>query len=45
MKSIYQLCGEQRLHRYLAEFDFWYSNRETLEVDDEDGPHLGRCNG
>jgi hypothetical protein len=27
-------CGEQHLHRYLAEFDFRYSNRIKLGVDD-----------
>ncbi|TIL87286.1 MAG: IS1595 family transposase [Mesorhizobium sp.] len=26
MKGVYQHCGEQHLHRYLAEFDFRYSN-------------------
>jgi transposase-like protein len=34
MKGIYQHCGEQHLHRYLAEFDFNYSNRIALGVDD-----------
>lgn len=34
MKGIYQHCGEQHLHRYLAEFDFRYSNRAGLGVDD-----------
>jgi transposase-like protein len=34
MKGIYQHCGEQHLHRYLAEFDFRYSNRAALEIDD-----------
>ncbi|MER8521524.1 IS1595 family transposase [Mesorhizobium sp. M0644] len=34
MKGIYQHCGEQHLHRYLAEFDFRYSNRIALGVDD-----------
>lgn len=34
MKGIYQHCGEQHLHRYLAEFDFRYSNRMALGVDD-----------
>ena len=29
MKGIYQHCGKQHLHRYLAEFDFRYSNREA----------------
>ena len=34
MKGIYQHCGERHLHRYLAEFDFRYSNRIKLGVDD-----------
>jgi transposase-like protein len=34
MKGIYQHCGKQHLHRYLAEFDFRYSNRTKLGVDD-----------
>lgn len=34
MKGVYQHCGEQHLHRYLAEFDFRYSNRAALSVDD-----------
>jgi transposase-like protein len=34
MKGVYQHCGEQHLHRYLAEFDFRYSNRAALDVDD-----------
>lgn len=34
MKGIYQHCGEQHLHRYLAEFDFRYSNRSKLGIDD-----------
>lgn len=29
-----QHCGEQHLHRYLSEFDFRYSNRVALGVDD-----------
>lgn len=36
MKGIYQHCGEQHLHRYLAEYDFRYNNRIALGVDDED---------
>jgi transposase-like protein len=35
MKGIYQHCKEKHLHRYLAEFDFRYSNRIRLGVDDE----------
>jgi transposase-like protein len=34
MVGVYQHCGEQHLHRYLAEFDFRYSNREKLGADD-----------
>ena len=32
MKGVYQHCGEKHLHRYLAEFDFRYSNRTKLGV-------------
>jgi transposase-like protein len=34
MKGVYQHCGEQHLQRYLHEFDFRYSNREALGVND-----------
>jgi transposase-like protein len=34
MRGIYQHCAEKHLHRYLAEFDFRYSNRVALGVDD-----------
>lgn len=34
MKGVYQHCAEHHLHRYLAEFDFRYSNRVALGVDD-----------
>lgn len=34
MKGIYQHCGERHLHRYLAEFDFRYSHRVALGVND-----------
>jgi transposase-like protein len=34
MKGIYQHCAEKHLHRYLVEFDFRYSNRVALGVDD-----------
>jgi hypothetical protein len=34
MKGIYQHCAEKYLHRYLAEFDFRYSNCVALGVDD-----------
>ena len=35
MKGTYQHCKEKHLHRYLAEFDFRYSNRVALGIDDE----------
>jgi hypothetical protein len=35
MRGIYQHCGEQHLHRYMAEYDFRYSNRIALGVDDK----------
>lgn len=34
MKGVYQHCAEHHLHRYLAEFDFRYSNRSALGVED-----------
>jgi len=34
MKGIYQHCSEKHLHRYLAEFDFRYSNRGALGAND-----------
>ena len=34
MVGVYQHCGEQHLQRYLNEFDFRYSNRIALGVDD-----------
>lgn len=34
MKGVYQHCSEANLHRYLAEFDFRYSNRIARGVDD-----------
>jgi hypothetical protein len=34
MIGTYQHCGEQHLQRYLNEFDFRYSNRHALGVDD-----------
>lgn len=35
MRGVYQHCREKHLHRYLAEFDFRYSNRAALEVNDK----------
>ncbi len=34
MKGTYQHCGKKHLHRYLAEFDFRYSNRVALGFND-----------
>ena len=34
MKGIYQHCGENHLHRYLAEFDFRYNNRVARGVNE-----------
>lgn len=34
MKGVYQHCAEKHLHRYLSEFDFRYSNRVALGIED-----------
>ena len=34
MKGVYQHCGEQHLHRYLAEFDFRYNRRISVGYND-----------
>jgi transposase-like protein len=34
MKGVYQHCGEHHLHRYATEFNFRYSNRVAVGVDD-----------
>ena len=36
MKGVYQHCQKKHLHRYLAEFDFRYSNRQALGCNDAD---------
>ena len=36
MKGVYQHCGHNHLHRYLAEFDFRYNNRVALGVKDSE---------
>ena len=36
MHGVYQHCSEKHLHRYLAEFDFRYSNRIRLGVNDDE---------
>ncbi len=35
MRGTYQHCKERHLARYLAEFDFRYSNRAALDIDDQ----------
>jgi transposase-like protein len=35
MKGVYQHCGEQHLHRYLAEFEFRYNTRVANGFDDK----------
>jgi transposase-like protein len=35
MRGVYQHCGKRHLHRYMAEFDFRYSNRKALGIEDE----------
>jgi transposase-like protein len=40
MTGIYQHCSERHLHRYLAEFDFRYSHRIKLGVDDAERARL-----
>ncbi len=35
MKGVYQHCKAKHLHRYVAEFDFRYSNRVKLGVNDQ----------
>lgn len=34
MKGVYQHCAHNHLNRYLAEFDFRYSNRKALGIED-----------
>jgi transposase-like protein len=36
MKGVYQHCAKKHMHRYLAEFDFRYSNRVAKGIDDSD---------
>ena len=40
MRGIYQHCGQQHLHRYVAEFDFRYSNRSALGIEDAERTDL-----
>lgn len=34
MNGVYQHCGKQHLHRYVAEFEFRYNNRSANGVED-----------
>lgn len=34
MRGTYQICSKRHLHRYAREFDFRFSNRSSLGVDD-----------
>lgn len=34
MKGVYQHCGKQHLHGYLAEFYFRFTHRVSKEIDD-----------
>ena len=36
MKGVYQHCQKKHLHRYVAEFEFRYNNREKLGCNDRD---------
>ena len=36
MLGVYQHCAKEHLHRYTAEFDFRYSNRVRLGIDDSE---------
>ena len=35
MRGVYQHASKKHLHRYLAEFDFRYSHRSAVGVEDE----------
>lgn len=36
MRGVYQHCQKKHLHRYVAEFDFRYSNREARDCNDSE---------
>lgn len=36
MKGVYQHCSKKHLHRYMAEFDFRYSNRSAMGCEDQE---------
>lgn len=35
MKGVYQHCAKKHMHRYLAEFDFRYTHRSKMGVEDD----------
>lgn len=41
MKGVYQHCSEKHLHRYLAEFDFRYNERQVSDMERTDAALLG----
>ena len=43
MKGVYQHCADKHLHCYVAEFDFRYSNRVKLAVDDQERTRNALC--
>ncbi|MEQ7874833.1 IS1595 family transposase [Sphingomonas sp. ASV193] len=43
MKGVYQHCGEQHLHRYLAEFEFRYNTRTANGFDDRQRARNALC--
>jgi hypothetical protein len=36
MKGVYQHCSEKHLHRYLAEFDFRYNERQARGIENSE---------
>lgn len=40
MRGVYQHCNEKHLQRYLHEFDFRYSNRSALGIEDAERTSL-----
>jgi len=43
MKGVYQHCAKRHLHRYLAEFDFRYNNRQANSVTDMERLETALC--
>ena len=43
MKRIYQHCGEQYLHRYLAELELRYNNRASNGMNDRQQAEQSLC--